>query len=130
MTPQRWAFLVPLAIFTACCGVALYGMLALLGVPLTVHFAGILLFFAAFTGLLHAWQEHAFGADPKGFVRRFMAALMGKMFLSLVILVVLLITLPAALTVPVALSFALLYLAFLVFSTVRLMRLGKSTPQP
>lgn len=129
MTPRRWAFLVPLAIFTACCGVLLYGLLALFSVPLSGHFFGVLLFFAAFTGLLHAWQEHAFITDPKGFVRRFMAALMGKMFLSLVILVVLLITLPAALTVPIALSFALLYLAFLVFSTLRLMRLGRSTPR-
>jgi hypothetical protein len=128
MTTPRWSFLAPLAIFTVCCSVFLGVILALTGSPLTIHYAAVILYFALITFGLHAWQEHAFATDPKGFVRRFMAALMGKMFLSVVVLVLLLFTVPREIVIPLSLSFAVLYLAFLVFSTMRLMKLSKSAP--
>ncbi len=92
------------------------------------HYLVILLYFAGLTGLLHAWQEDGLISDPKGFVRRFMTALMGKMLLSLVALMVLLLFAPIAIRVPLALSFAVLYLGFLVFSTLRLFNLAKQAP--
>lgn len=57
-----------------------------------------------------------------------MTALMGKMLLSLVALMVLLLFAPIAIRVPLALSFAVLYLGFLVFSTLRLFNLAKQAP--
>ena len=126
MTTRRWSFLVPLAAFTTSCAVGLGLVLFLTGSKLTLHYLGILLYFAVVTGILHAWQEHAFETNPKGFVNRFMAALMGKMFLSVVVLVLLLFTVPQAVSIPLALSFAVLYLLYLIFSTVRLIRLSQT----
>lgn len=129
MTTQRWSFLAPLAIFTLVCAALVGGVLWLLGSPITFHYLAVLFYFAVITGLVHAWQEEGLVSDPKGFVRRFMAALMGKMFLSVVILVILLLTTPIAIRIPLALTFAVLYLAFLVFSTLRLFQLSKQ-PNP
>jgi len=130
MATRRWSFLAPLAIFTFCCAAILIGVLFLLGSPIKAHYLGVLLYFAALTGLIHAWQENGLTTDPKGFVRRFMAALMGKMLLSMVMIMVLLLFAPIAIRVPLALSFAVLYLAFLVFSTLRLFNLAKQPPAP
>ncbi len=128
MTTRRWSFLAPLTIFTVCCAVVLGAILALARSPLTIHYLAVILYFALITFGLHAWQEHAFAVDPKGFVRRFMAALMGKMFLSVVVLVLLLFTVPHGIVIPLSLSFAVLYLAFLIFSTARLMKISKTAP--
>ncbi len=130
MTTRRWSFLLPLLIFSTCCSAVLAGVLVAAGATLTPHYAGVVIYFAAITALLHAWQEHSFVTDPKGFVRRFMAGLMLKMFLSVVVLVILLFTIPKGISIPLALSFAVLYLAFLVFSTLRLMRLSRTVPAP
>lgn len=130
MATRRWSFLLPLTLFTLCCAAALIGVLLLSGADLTAHFVGILVYFAAITAVLHGWQEQAFVTDPKGFVRRFMAGLMLKMFLSVVVLVILLLTVPKSISIALSLSFAVLYLAFLAFSTLRLMRLSTTAPKP
>lgn len=93
-------------------------------------FLGMPLYFAVLTYLLHRWQERALAGDPKGFVQRFMTALVVKMFASVAVLVVLLLTAPDAFITPMALGFAALYLAYVVFSTVRLMRLSRNAPRP
>lgn len=64
--------------------------------------------------------------DPKGFVSRFMLGLLGKMLLSLLMVVALLILLPRERSIPLALTFAVLYLAYLAFSTLRLTRLSRT----
>lgn len=126
MTTRRWSFLIPLAAFTTSCALGLWLVLLATGSMMIVHYLGILLYFAVVTGILHAWQEHAIETNPKGFVHRFMIALVGKMFLSVVVLVVLLFTVPQAVSIPLALSFAVLYLLYLIFSTVRLVRLSQT----
>lgn len=130
MTTRRWSFLLPLLVFSACCSAILVAVLVASGAPVSLHYAGAIVYFAGITAVLHAWQEHAFVTDPKGFVRRFMAGLMLKMFLSVVVLVVLLFTVPKSLSIPLALSFAVLYLAFLAFSTLRLMKVSRTVPAP
>ena len=88
-------------------------------------FLGLPLYFAVLTYLLHRWQERALAGDPKGFVQRFMTALVVKMFASVAVLVVLLLTAPDNFITPIALGFAALYLIYVIFSTVRLMRLSR-----
>ena len=68
-------------------------------------------------------------SDPKGFVRRFMAGLMLKMLLSLAVLFALLIRAPEKNVMPNGIAFAVLYLAFLAFSTVRLSALSRKLPR-
>ena len=63
--------------------------------------------------------------DPKGFVRRFMTAMVLKMFGCLIVVVCLVFLAPRAEAIPWILCFALLYLAFLAFSVARLMRRSK-----
>lgn len=67
--------------------------------------------------------------DPKGFVRRFMGGLMLKMLLSLGVLVVLLLRAPKETLMISGIAFAVLYLAFLSFSTVRLSSLSRKLPK-
>lgn len=126
-TPGR-SFLLPLVLFTLCCIGVLAGVLSLAGMHVTMHYYGIVAYFTAITAILHRWQEKGLDTDPKGFVRRFMAGLMLKMFLSVIVLVILLLTVPKHLSIPLSICFALLYLAYLAFSTVRLMRLSRTAP--
>ena len=105
-------------------------MLTLTGTPWHWGYAAVLVYLGGITLLLHRWQERALVEDPKGFVRRFMTGLVIKMFLSIFVLVVLLLIAPKPVVVPLALCFALLYLAYLVFSTTRLLRLSRTAPRP
>lgn len=122
--PQR-SFLGPLSLFTLACAAALFIVLRAVQAPLSTHYFLALLYFAAITFFLHRWQENTFAADPKGFVRRFMTGLVLKMFASIAVLVVGMLLVPHELLVPFTLSFAVLYLAFLAFSTARLLRLSR-----
>lgn len=128
-TPRR-SYVLPLLLFTLVISVVLFGVLYATGVPFTWHFAGVVVYFTMITGGLHAWQENGLRADPKGFVRRFMAGLMLKMMLSVVLLVLILFLIPKSTSIPLALCFAVLYLAFLAFSTLRLMGLSRKAPVP
>ncbi|MBL7953278.1 MAG: hypothetical protein JNM62_16345 [Flavobacteriales bacterium] len=123
-TPQR-SFLVPLSVFTLACAAVLFVILRAVKAPITTHYLFALVYFAAITFFLHRWQENNFATDPKGFVRRFMTGLVLKMFASIAVLVVCMLLVSAELLVPFTLSFAVLYLAYLVFSTARLMRLSR-----
>jgi len=128
-TPQR-SFLIPLTVFTLACGVAAFAILKAVRAPLTLHYLFTLIYFAATTFFLHRWQEGNLSTDPQGSVRRFMTGLVIKMFLSVFVLVVLLLVAPKPVIVPLALCFAVLYLAYLVFSTARLLRLSRTAPRP
>ena len=63
--------------------------------------------------------------DPKGFMRRFMGSLALKMLLSLGLLTVLLLRAPKEKLLVSGVAFAVLYLAYLAFSTVRLSALAR-----
>ncbi|MBK7944582.1 MAG: hypothetical protein IPJ85_04405 [Flavobacteriales bacterium] len=129
MAPRRWSFLIPILLFTAAMGLLLWIAFYGLKQPLEPAHGIMLLWFAAITTALHLWQEHSMATDPKGFVRRFMAGLMLKMLLSLGVLVVLLIRAPKETVMPNGIAFALLYLAFLAFSTARLTGLSRKLPK-
>jgi len=122
--PQR-SYLTVLVAFTLACVAGLALTARALHLPPNPVFLGLPLYFAVLTFLLHRWQEKALAGDPKGFVQRFMTALVVKMFASVAVLVALLLTAPDAFITPMALGFAVLYLAYVVFSTVRLMRLSQ-----
>jgi hypothetical protein len=129
MAPQRWSFLIPIGLFTAAMAVLLWIALYGLRVPFEPLHAIMLAWFALVTASLHLWQEHAMATDPKGFVRRFMGGLMLKMLLSLGVLVVLLLRAPRETLMISGIAFAVLYLAFLGFSTVRLSGLSRKLPK-
>lgn len=129
MAPRRWSFIIPILLFTAAMGLLLWIAFYGLQQPLEPAHGITLLWFAAITTALHLWQEHSMATDPKGFVRRFMAGLMLKMLLSLGVLVVLLFRAPKETVMPNGIAFALLYLAFLAFSTARLTGLSRKLPK-
>lgn len=125
---RRTSPLVPVLLFTVVCGACTALVVRLAGLSLHWGYGAVLIYLGGVTLLLHLWQERAMVNDPKGFVRRFMAGLMLKMFVSIVAVAVILLTLPRAQAVPLALAFALLYLAFLGFSTGRLVHLSRRQP--
>ena len=129
MAPRRWSFLIPILLFTACMGLLLWIAFYGLQQGLQPVHAIMLLWFAAITTVLHLWQEHSMASDPKGFVRRFMAGLMLKMLLSRAVLFALLSRAPEETVMPNGIAFAVLYLAFLAFSTVRLSALSRKLPK-
>lgn len=130
MGPRRWSFLIPILLFSAACGLVLWVVLYAINLPFLPLHGVMVVWFALLTAGLHTWQEHGLATDPKGFVRRFMGGLMLKMLLSLVLLVVLVLRLPGEQVANVGISFAVLYIAFLVFSTTRLMRMVRTAPKP
>ena len=125
-TTQR-SFLLPFAAFVAICAVIVVLVFRALALPVGALEIGVLCYFAVLTFALHTWQERALATDPKRFVHRFMAGLVIKMMASLVLLLVLLLTLPKEGLIPFAISFAALYLAFLIFSTTRSLRIMRMT---
>jgi hypothetical protein len=126
----RWAFLLPILLFAAVCAAVMFLTLRFAAIPTSGVFWDMLAWFTVLTVVLHAWQEGGRGGDPKIFVRRFMAGLVIKMMLSLVALVVLLVVLPKDRLVPAAITFVLLYLAFLGFSTARSVGLMRRNARP
>ncbi len=123
-------FLLPVILFAAVCAAVMFLTLRFAELPASGLFWGMLAWFTVLTLVLHAWQEGGQGVDPKIFVRRFMAGLVIKMMLSLVALVLLLVVLPKERLVPAAITFVLLYLAFLGFSTARSVGLMRRNARP
>lgn len=120
-TARRSSPVVPIFVFAAICAAATFGVLTTLHLPFTWHYGAVIAYLTGITLLLHLWQERGLITDPKGFVNRFMLGLVLKMLVSLMLIVAVVLLLPRELALPLALAFAMLYLAFLGFSTVRLM---------
>ncbi len=120
MRSKRWSFLLPIVSFTLACALATWLVLQVAGLPMSQMHWGILSYFMMVSLALHAWQEHAMHNDPKGFVRRFMASLSIKMFLSFFLLLALLLILPQKERLSIAIAFIALYFAYLGFGTARL----------
>ena len=118
---DRLSLPVAMAAFSAFVAAATYGVLALLGLHLSWAYGALIALLGLATWLLHAWQEGQLLTDPKGFVRRFMLGLVLKMMMALLLIVLILVAFPRTFALPLALAFAFQYLAFLVFSAVRLM---------
>lgn len=122
--------LIALLLFTVAAGAATYAICRLAHWPFGMPQLAMLLFLAVLTASLHLWQENAMVSDPKGFMFRFMIGLVLKLIIALVAVVAILMLLPRREAVPLALNFAALYLAFLVFSTVRLSARSRNLPRP
>ncbi|MCB0792537.1 MAG: hypothetical protein H6595_06485 [Flavobacteriales bacterium] len=113
----------PVLLFGLLMALCLAVVLRFLGVPFTGWYAALIGYFTILTLAVHLWLEGAGGRDPKLLVRRFMTVLVIKMFVSVVVVASILALLPGPSAVPLAVAFAALYLAYLAFSTIRLMRL-------
>lgn len=129
MPQDRPSPFLPVLLFTAACTGLTWGALHLLGLPFHWAYLAVIGYLALTTYLLHHWQEGAMRTDPKGFVRRFMTGLVVKMLVSLFLLLAIVFLVERALALPLALTFALLYLAFLGFSTARLVNLSRTMPK-
>lgn len=122
--------LVAVAAFSIAAGAATYGAYQLGHWPFGAPQLAMVGFLAILTGGLLLWQENGLATDPKGFMFRFMIGLMLKLISALVAVVAILLLLPRDRAVPLALTFAALYLAFLIFSTVRLSARSRTAPRP
>lgn len=108
------------ALFTLAAGAAAFGVYTLAQWPFGAAEAGSLLFLGTLSGLLLSWQEKGLVTDPRGFMNRFMLGLMVKLLASLFAVAIILFLLPRDKGVRLGLTFAVLYLAYLAFSTIRL----------
>lgn len=126
MSQGRRSPLVPTLLFALACSGLLYGTLHVIGQPFHWAYAAILAYLTLTTLALHLWQEGGPDTDPKVLMRRYMTGLVLKMMVSLVLLLIIVLASPKTLVIPLAISFALLYLAFLGFSTARLSGLTKN----
>jgi hypothetical protein len=121
---------VALVVFSLAVAAGTYGVYLLAHWPFGVEQLAMIGFLAIVTGVLYIWQEQALAKDPKGFLFRFMIGLVLKLVAALVVVAGLLLLLPRARAVPLSLTFAVLYLLFLVFSTVRLSTRSRNAPRP
>ncbi len=118
--------LFPVLLFSTVCWATTWFCVHWSGWSFTWPYAVVLTWFTLLTLALHLWQERAAPSDIKGFIRRFMAGLILKLLLSLLVLALLLHKLPpGGERTPFVMAFALLYLAFLGFSTARLVGILK-----
>lgn len=124
MASARPSPVFPVLLFSALCAGALWFSLHLGDRDFSWPFISMIAYFTLLSLLLHLWQERMVHRDPRLFIRRFMGGLVLKLLLSLVVVVVLVKT-SSVEKVPVITAFALLYLAYLGFSTARLVMLLK-----
>lgn len=122
--------LIAVLLFTVAVGAVTYAISMLVHWPFGAPQLAMLVFLAALTASLNLWQENAMVSDPKGFMFRFMIGLVLKLMSALVAVVAILMLLPRGKAVPLALTFAALYLVFLAFSTIRLSARSRNLPRP
>jgi hypothetical protein len=116
--------LLPVLVFTLFCAGATWFALVAASIPYHWAYGAMLGWFAVITTALHMWQEHALATDIKRFMRRFLAGLVLKLLASMVAVMILLFSLTSG-HKTVVITFVLLYLAYLGFSTARSVMLLK-----
>ncbi len=120
MAEDQRSPVLPVLLFSAGCAVITAVGFRSLGLPFTWPYAFVLCWFTLISLLLLIWQERALGPDVQRFIRRFMGGMVLKLLLSLVLLIFLVKAVPAVHVKPLSTTFALLYFAYLAFSTIRL----------
>ena len=115
--------LLSVVLFSALCAVATWFVLQFVSLPFQWQHVVMLAYFAGMSLLLHIWQERAV-TEPRTFVRRFMAGLVIKLLLSIIVMMILVLALGVDKSSTIV-AFVLLYLAYLGFSTGRLVMLLK-----
>ncbi|MCO6481862.1 MAG: hypothetical protein J5I62_03605 [Flavobacteriales bacterium] len=118
------------ALFTLAAGAATFGIYAVARWPFGWVQVAMLVFLGLLTALLLGWQEQAMQADPRGFMRRFMIGLAVKLGVALLAVALVLFLSPREQAPLLALTFTVLYLAFLAFTTARLGRSSRRLPRP
>ncbi len=98
------------------------GGLFLAGKPVDWRYALLLGYFIIVSFFLLRWQEDA-TIQMNVFIRRFLAGLMIKLMGSVVLMVILVKTAPAEMTLPLVILFVGFYVAFTSYSVARLMRI-------
>jgi len=122
--------LTAVTLFSVALGAAMFAVYRLAHWSFGLPQLAVLVFLALLTATLLVWQESGLASDPKGFMFRFMVSLVVKLLVALFATAALLLLLPRERSVPLALTFASLYLAFLVFSTLRLSVRSRNAPRP
>ena len=118
---MRNASLGPVMLIGAASAACMVGGLHLAGQPFDWRYGLLLAYFILVTWLLLRWQESV--ADQTTvFIRRFLAGLTIKLMGSVVLMVILVKTAPAALKTPMVIVFVGLYVLFTTFSVSRLMK--------
>ena len=125
---MRGSPLGPLTLIGAACAACSVGVLFVAGIPFNWRFALLLAYFIIVSFFLLRWQEGA-AAKVNVFIRRFIGGLMIKLMGSVVLMVILVKTSPAEMTLPMVFLFIGLYVAFTTYSVARLMRIIKA-PHP
>lgn len=106
----------------AACAACMVGGLYLAKVPFNWRFALLLAYFLIVSFFLLRWQEGASG-QVNVFIRRFIGGLTIKLMGSVVLMVILVKTSPAEMTLPLVFLFIGLYVVFTSYSVARLMRI-------
>lgn len=127
MAEDQGSPVLPVLLFSAVCAVITAGALHFFGIPFTWPYAVVLCWFTLVSLLLLTWQERALGPDVQPFIRRFMGGMVLKLLVSLVLLIILVKVVQGVDAKPLSSTFALLYFAFLTFSTIRLAGRLRST---
>lgn len=109
-------------IIGAACAACLVGGLHFAGKALDWRYFLLLGYFVVVSFFLLRWQEGA-ASQVNVFIRRFLAGLMIKLMGSVVLMVILVKTSPAEMTLPMVFLFIGLYVAFTSLSVARLMRI-------
>ena len=133
MTTARYdplSSLTAVVLFGIAVGAATYALFRLAHWPFGLAHLAILAFWTMLSAALQIWQEGGLVDDPKGFMFRFMIGLVLKLLVALAAVAAILVLLPRERSVPLALMFAALYMAFLAFSTVRLSSRSRNAPRP
>jgi len=120
---------VPVLLFSVVCTAATWFVLRITGHGFAWPFSVVLAWFTLISLVLLSWQERAWGADARPFIRRFMGGLVIKLIVSLALLFLLIRLVPATMASALASAFALLYLAFLGFNTAWLVGRMRSVPR-
>ncbi len=116
-------------LFGLAAGALAYGLSMLLHWPFGLPQLAVWGFLTLVSAVLLNWQEAGLARDPRNFMFRFMTGLVLKMLSALLVVAVILIVLPREEGVQLAVLFALLYLMFLAFSTLRLNRISRKASQ-
>ena len=120
MAEDQRSPVLPVLLFSGVCAVITAGTLHFIGIPFTWPYAVVLCWFTLVSLLLLTWQERALGPDVQPFIRRFMGGMVLKLLVSLVLLIILVKVVQGVDPKPLSSTFALLYFAYLAFSTIRL----------
>jgi len=109
-------------LFSGICAAATWLIFNAIDRPFIWPYAVALGWFTIISLILLTWQDRSQGPNIQPFIRRFMGGMLIKLLVSLILLFVLVKSVSKEIVSPMASTFLLLYLAYLGFSTVWLVK--------